>query len=48
MYDNYGKSGLGFGNCFTSSYKDSYATFYAAQENAVKSRIVDVLKAFTE
>lgn len=48
MYDNYGKSGLGFGNCFTSSYKDSYATFYAAQENAVKSRIADVLKAFTE
>ena len=48
MYDNYGKAGLGFGNCFTSAYKDSYATFYAAQENSVKARVADVVKAFTE
>lgn len=48
MYDDYGAAGLGFGNCFTSQYKDSYATFYAAQENSVKARVANVIKAFTE
>lgn len=45
VYDNW-ECGLGFGNCFTSEYKDSFATFYASRENMVKERIKVVTEAF--